>query len=140
MRRLTTGERRSKSWRRKLIKVDRDDTPSALDEELKHEARCCKATELVWEDPSGYQASADESCDAHGAPTSDPLGEISDDGTANASTSLHQDACFRGYSIVHAFLGSQECGVAVLRGVRVEVEPLHHFLSAFGSEWILGLA
>lgn len=112
--------------------MDRDNTPSALDEELEHEARCCETTELVWKDPSGYQTGADKCRNAHGAPTADPLREVTNDGAANASTSFHQDTRFRGYSIVHAFLGSQECGVAVLRGVRVEVEPLRHVLSAIG--------
>lgn len=112
--------------------MDRDNTPSALDEELEHKARCCETTELVWKYPSGYQTGADECRNAHGAPTANPLREVANDGTTNTSTSFHQDTRFRGYSIVHAFLSSQECGVTVLRGVRVEVEPLHRVLSAFG--------
>lgn len=110
--------------------MDWDDAPSALDEELKHEAGCCKATERVWEDPSGNQTGADECGAAHGAPTADPLGEIANDGAADASTRFHQNACLRSDGVIHALLSSQECGVAVLRGVRVEVEPLCKSVSA----------
>jgi hypothetical protein len=96
-----------------------------LDEELKHKSGCRETSEFVWEHPGWNQTCADECSDAHRTPTTDPLGEVADDSTANARTSLHQNACCGSYAVVHALFGQQEGGVAVLRGMRVEVEPCH---------------
>jgi hypothetical protein len=97
----------------------------SLDEELKHKPGSRKTSECIWEHPRRDQTCADECSDAHRTPATNPLREIADDGTANASTSLHQNACCGGYAVVHTFFGQQEGGVAVLRGMRVEVEPCH---------------
>ena len=97
----------------------------SLDEELKHETRCCKTSEFVWEDPSWDQTGANECSNAHRTPTADPLREIANDGATNTGTSLHQNTRCRSHGVVHALFGPQECGIAVLARVRVEVEPLH---------------
>jgi hypothetical protein len=65
----------------------------SLYEELEHESRRRQTSELVREDPGRDQTCRYKCSDAHRAPTADPLGEVTDDSSANASTSLHQDAC-----------------------------------------------
>jgi hypothetical protein len=114
------------AWKKKVSKDSRhfDGVTYSLDEELEHESRRRETSKFVRQHPSGNQTSTDECRNAHCTPTADPLGEVTDDCAADASASFHQDACCRRYGVVHAFLGSQECGVTVLGGVRVEVEPL----------------
>jgi hypothetical protein len=97
----------------------------SLNEELEHESRCRKTSELVREDPSWNQTGANECSNAHRTPTADPLREVADDCTTNAGTSLHQNTRCRSHGVVHALFSPQERGVAVLACVGVEVEPLH---------------
>lgn len=92
--------------------------------ELENKPRCSETTKGVGQDPGRNQAGTDQSGDAHGASSTNPLRQISDDGTTNAGSGLHQNTSNRCYAVVLAFLGSQECGVTVLGGMGIEVEPL----------------
>jgi len=64
----------------------------SLDEELKHESRRRQTSELIREDPSWDQTGANECSNAHRTSATDPLREVADDGSANAGTSLHENA------------------------------------------------
>ena len=63
-----------------------------LNEELEHKPRCRQTSKLVREDPSWDQTGADERSNTHRTSATNPLREVSDNGTADASTSLHQNA------------------------------------------------
>lgn len=86
----------------------------ALHMELKNEPRCSETAEGVWQDPGRNQTGTDQRRDAHGAPSANPLRQVSDDSTTDAGSSLHQDAGNRSYPVVFALLRSQEGSVAVL--------------------------
>lgn len=120
-----TNERRTESGGRQLVKVDRNDTPGTLDEELDHEAGSRQAALGGRQDPSWDQASGDECSADDSATTTEPLRGVTEDSTANTSTSLHQDGGAGRTSGAEVLLLLHEGGVRVLAGVGVEVEPGH---------------
>ena len=118
-------ERRTEGGRRQLVKVDGNDTPGTLDEELDHEAGSRQATLSGGQDPSGDEAGGNEGSADDSATATEPLRGVTEDGTANTSTSLHQDGSAGGASGAEMLLLLHECGVGVLASVGVEVEPSH---------------
>lgn len=109
-------------WRQ-LVEMDWNNPPCALDEELHHESRGGEGAFGGGQNPGGDQGHGDEGCEDNGAAAADELGEVPEDGAADAGTDLHDDGGAGGAGVVEAFAGYHECCVAVLGGVGVEVEP-----------------
>lgn len=123
--------------------MDRDDTPSTLDEELHHEARGGEGTLTPWQNPGGNEESGHEGGADDGATTTGELGDVTNlettlvhiansgivvityNSTTDTSTSLHENRCAGGTGVVEPLLCKHEGSVGVLAGVTVEVEPRH---------------
>jgi hypothetical protein len=120
-----TDEGGAESGGRQFAEMDGNDTPGSLDEELDHEARGGEAALGGGKNPGGDEAAGDESCADNGPATTEPLRSVSKDRAANTGASLHEDrsACGTGRAEMLGLL--HECGVAVLAGVGVVVEPGH---------------
>lgn len=120
-----TDERRTEGGRRQLVKVDGNDTPGTLDEELDHEAGSRQTALSGRQNPSWNEASGDEGSANDSATAPEPLRGVTKDSTTNTSTGLHQDGGAGRASGAEVLLLLHECGVRVLAGVGVEVEPGH---------------
>lgn len=104
--------------------MDRDDTPCTLDEELHEEAGGREVAFAVRHNPGGDEHAGDEGGDNDGAATADELGEVTDDGAADAGADLHHDGGAGGLGVVELLLGEHEGGVGVLGGVGVDWDML----------------
>ena len=78
-----TGERGAEGRRRKLVQVDGDHAPGALDEELHEEAGGGQRALGSGKDPRGDDATAEECRGDDGASSPEVLAEVADDSTAN---------------------------------------------------------
>ena len=120
-----TNKGGTESRGRQLVKVDGNDTPGTLDEELDHEAGSRETALGGGEDPGGNEESRHESSADNGATTTEPLRDVTEDSTTNTGTSLHEDGSASGTGGAEVLLLLHEGGVGVLAGVGVEVEPSH---------------
>lgn len=102
-----------------------NDTPSSLDEELNEETRSAQSPLGRGENPGWDHEGGHESRDDDGTATTNKLAEVTNDGTTNTGTSLHENRGTRSSRVVEFLLRQHEGGVGVLRSVRVVVEPSH---------------
>lgn len=85
-----------------------------LNEELDEESGGTKGALSLGQDPGGNETSSEDSRTDNGSSTTNKLTEISNDGSADASTDLHEDGGTRGTGVLHLLLGEHESGVRIL--------------------------
>lgn len=105
---VQTWEGRTERGWRKLIQMNRNDTPGTLNEELHEEAGCAQSSFALWENPGRNKDARAQGRNNDSSAPSNKLRQVSNDCTAHASASLHQNRCTRGSIVAHLFLSQHE--------------------------------
>ena len=83
----------------KLVEVNGDDAPSALDHELEEEGTDGQTGLGVWQNPAGDQSGGAEASGDDGASAADGLRDVTDDGSADGRSDLGVDGTTGGISL-----------------------------------------